>query len=117
MFPANFWFRTESVKFKMYLSCSSKCSIKSHCYIYLEARSGISHREDFRIKDRIKHKGLKSQEQILTLHKIPLKVNMLGFFFSSVAGLHLQTLLQKKNLLRYIFKTLNLRTSFSLKNM
>ena len=49
------------------------------CYIYLEARAGISNREDFHI--------LESQEQILTLYKIPLKVSVLGFILNIFAGL------------------------------
>ena len=88
---------------------------KNNCCIYLEARAGISHREDFQIIDP--PESLKSQEQVLTLYKIPLKVNVSGFIFSNVAGLHFQSLLRIKHLLRYIFKTPILRTPFSLKNL
>ena len=80
-----------------------------YCYIYLEARVRISHREDFRIVD--------TPESFLTLYKIPLKLNVLRLIFSNIAGLHLQRLFRKKHHLRYIFKTRTLRTAFLLKHM
>ena len=44
-------------------------------------------------------KVLKFQEQVLTLYKIPLKLNVLEFIFRNAAGLHLQSLLRNKHLL------------------
>ena len=44
-------------------------------------------------------KVLKSQEQVLTLYKIPLKPNVMEFIFRNAAGLHLQRLLRNKYLL------------------
>ena len=63
---------------------------KNSFYIYLDARAGISHREDFRIIDT--PESFRVSRKNLTLYKIPLKVNVLWFIFSSVAGLHLQSL-------------------------
>ena len=56
-------------------------------------------------------KVLESQEQVLTLSKISLKVNVLGFIFSNVANFGLQCIL------RYILKTAILRTLISEKHV
>ena len=56
-------------------------------------------------------KVLESQEQVLTLSKISLKVNGLMFIFSNVANFGLQCIL------RYIFKTTTLRALISKKHV
>ena len=61
---------------------------KNNCYIHLEARAGISHREDFRIIDTPQS------------FRISRTSFVLGFIFSNVAGLHLQSLLRNKHFLR-----------------
>ena len=83
----------------MHLSCSSKFSIKTIVIFIqrLEPESAI--------------------EKISGYFKIPLKVNVLGFIFSNIAGLHLQSLLRNKHLLRYVFKTPIFIAPLSLKNM
>ena len=81
---------------------------KNNCYIYLEARAVISHREDFRIIDT--PKSFRISKTILSQYKIT-------FIFSNVAGLCLQSVLRSKQFLKCIFKTPILRTSFSLKNI
>ena len=67
---------------------------KNNCYIYLEARDGISYREDFQIIGTPETFNLKG------------KFFVLGFIFSNDAGLYLRSLLRKKDFLRHIFKTL-----------
>ena len=88
---------------------------KNNFYIYLDARAGISHWEDFQITDT--PESFRISGRSLALYKIPLKVIVLGFIFSNFARLHYQSLLRNKHLLRYIFKTSILRTPVSLKNM
>ena len=88
---------------------------KNNCYIYLDARAGISHRKDFRVIDapesfRIARKSFDSVQNTL-------KVNVLGLSFSKISGLYLQSLLRNKHRLKYIFKTPILRTPLSLKIM
>ena len=77
---------------------------KNSCYIYLDARAGISHRKDFRVIDapesfRIARKSFDSVQNTL-------KVNVLGLSFSNVAGLYLQSLLRNKHRLNTFSKHL-----------
>ena len=80
---------------------------ENNCCIYLYARARISHQKDFRIIDTPK----------ISLYKISLKVNVLGFIFSNILGLHFQNLLRNKHLLGYSFKKIILKALLSLKNM
>ena len=74
-------------------------------------RAGNSHREDLWKISTPKYREYR--EQVLTMCKIFLKINVLGFIFSNAASLHLQSLLRNEHLLRHFLKTRILRTSFS----
>ena len=79
------------MKFKIYLSSSSKCSIKT-IVIFTQ---GLE-QQYFSIMGRwILLKVLESQEQVLYLYEIPLKVNVSGFIFSNVAGLSSSKFIEK----------------------
>ena len=60
-------------------------------YIYLEARSGISHRVDFQIIDT--PESFRISRISFDSLKIPLKENVSRLIFSDVADLHPQSLL------------------------
>ena len=87
---------------------------KNNCYIYLEAKAGITHRKDFRIIDTTESFRI-SRISFDSLQNTFKSKCVGGSFLSNLAGLHLQSLLRNKYLLRYIFKTPILRRTFSLK--
>ena len=88
---------------------------KKNSYIYLEARAGITHRENLRIIDTLE--SFRISRTSFDFVQNFFKSKCVGFIFSNVAGLHLQSLLRNKHLLMYIFITPILRTPFSLKNI
>ena len=59
---------------------------KNNCYIYLDARAGISHREDFQIIDT--PENFRISRIIFDSAQISLKLNVLGLTFSNAAGIH-----------------------------
>ena len=81
------------MKFKIYLSSSSKCSI----YIKTIAIFTQGLESSNISRSWIFLEVLESQEQVLylNLYKIPLKVNVSGFIFSNVADLSSSKFIEK----------------------